>query len=603
VLLPFLAALSVAASPGSQAAQASSPGDAGVPLARPERRGPVATGTVLAADGKPAAGATVYWFMRLAGGMMSNGGAKVAADGAFALPHPRPDDPGKAMEPTQLVMWAKRQGEASAAVINRPGPVTIRLQAYDPARLAQVRVVALDQGTQGRWGGDLQVLLAPGCVDGYGPRRLKAGRVLDLAGAIPGPQALLLFDDVGFHAGDEIGVEAAKENVIEMPFAADVPEGRVGVHLAEKEGRIIAQLVVPGSPAQRAGLKMGDELLAIDGQPAAAMHRSGALLQGKPGDLVRVTVRRGQDSQELQMRRSGPREPLHANVHTQPLVGPDPEITAAAAFIQARAGERIVDVAPLHTSARRAGEPFLVQVPEGVERFGLLRVIVDFGKALIYEPGIPIVITARGPSGFELEKRFSYYNMVRDPLGRGGDMSTGGLAIGFDPGELDTEGVHQLTVRSPGRGQIERTFRVTGPLTGQGYQRHQHRRIGGYEMRARGVLELQPKEGSPDKAQIHRAVFTSGEHTVEVDMVERLFGGEVQDWFFASPPWPSAREVLIPLRRQAFKLHLTGSSFVAAWPSGSLVVRIRGTRWGKEEEQLIDHYVMFYESRWVRDGR
>ena len=57
--------------------------------------------------------------------------------------------------------------------------------------------------------------------------------------------------------------------------------------------------VVPGSPAEAAGLKVGDTVLHLDGQPVS--ERSFAALPGtlNPGDLVRFTIQRDGRSREL----------------------------------------------------------------------------------------------------------------------------------------------------------------------------------------------------------------------------------------------------------------------------------------------------------------
>ncbi len=54
------------------------------------------------------------------------------------------------------------------------------------------------------------------------------------------------------------------------------------------------QAILPGSPAQRAGLVAGDVITALDGQPIADLRAfSNALKAHKPGDRVAITVRRG----------------------------------------------------------------------------------------------------------------------------------------------------------------------------------------------------------------------------------------------------------------------------------------------------------------------
>jgi uncharacterized iron-regulated protein len=69
---------------------------------------------------------------------------------------------------------------------------------------------------------------------------------------------------------------------------------RMGIRMEEKEGRLLVESVAPGSPAEKAGIAMGDELLALDGHPVKetvdVFFRVG---EKRDGDTAQVTVRRG----------------------------------------------------------------------------------------------------------------------------------------------------------------------------------------------------------------------------------------------------------------------------------------------------------------------
>jgi len=86
-----------------------------------------------------------------------------------------------------------------------------------------------------------------------------------------------------------------------VPYA-DIEEKRVrmGVRMEEKEGRLVVDSVLPGSPAEVAGIAKGDELLALDGQPVKetvdVLFRVG---EKREGDTARVTIRRAGEEKTL----------------------------------------------------------------------------------------------------------------------------------------------------------------------------------------------------------------------------------------------------------------------------------------------------------------
>lgn len=75
---------------------------------------------------------------------------------------------------------------------------------------------------------------------------------------------------------------------------------RMGIRMEEKEGSLHVESVAKGSPAEKAGIAKGDELLALDGQPVKetvdVLFRVG---EKRDGDTARVTVRRGGEEKTL----------------------------------------------------------------------------------------------------------------------------------------------------------------------------------------------------------------------------------------------------------------------------------------------------------------
>lgn len=89
----------------------------------------------------------------------------------------------------------------------------------------------------------------------------------------------------------------------------EVDQGRhpasTGITVSLQEGHLIVTGVLPDSPAQHAGVRAGDEILAIDGQQTQGLsgEELTALLQGAPGSEVTFLLQRGASQLTLSMRR------------------------------------------------------------------------------------------------------------------------------------------------------------------------------------------------------------------------------------------------------------------------------------------------------------
>jgi uncharacterized iron-regulated protein len=75
---------------------------------------------------------------------------------------------------------------------------------------------------------------------------------------------------------------------------------RMGVRIEEKDGRLVVASVVAGSPAEKAGIVPGDELVALDGVAVRDNADVQFRIGGKRiGDRAEVTVRRGSGEKAL----------------------------------------------------------------------------------------------------------------------------------------------------------------------------------------------------------------------------------------------------------------------------------------------------------------
>lgn len=70
----------------------------------------------------------------------------------------------------------------------------------------------------------------------------------------------------------------------------------------ERDSGVVVTMVVPTSPAHRAGLKVGDRVLRLDGQTVLGVDQMRTLLlRVAPGDEVVLGVRRGSTASELRL--------------------------------------------------------------------------------------------------------------------------------------------------------------------------------------------------------------------------------------------------------------------------------------------------------------
>jgi predicted metalloprotease with PDZ domain len=95
------------------------------------------------------------------------------------------------------------------------------------------------------------------------------------------------------------------------------------------DARVVIEGVVPGSPAERSGLRVGDAIVAVDGDRAAAM---GVQLLGArlvPGDSVRLTVERSGSTRTIVA--VAARRPEHPPVFSAPAPRAAPTLRAASA--------------------------------------------------------------------------------------------------------------------------------------------------------------------------------------------------------------------------------------------------------------------------------
>ena len=97
----------------------------------------------------------------------------------------------------------------------------------------------------------------------------------------------------------------------------------VGIEFAILADTVTVQRVIAGGPSEAAGLRAGDKLLEVDGEPAAGVGIGNddvrRMLRGPKGSWVRVVVLRGDDTQAFSIRRDTiPLESLDAAYTPEP---------------------------------------------------------------------------------------------------------------------------------------------------------------------------------------------------------------------------------------------------------------------------------------------
>lgn len=117
-----------------------------------------------------------------------------------------------------------------------------------------------------------------------------AARINTLLGAIGSSHTVLLTpDDVDYYVLlDVFGDGAAFRNLLAGRFWGSGPQVEgVGLFSTEIDGRHHVDAVLEGSPAARAGIRVGDEIIAVDGAPYHPVRS----FRGKSGRSASITLR------------------------------------------------------------------------------------------------------------------------------------------------------------------------------------------------------------------------------------------------------------------------------------------------------------------------
>ena len=173
----------------------------------------------------------------------------------------------------------------------------------------------------------------------------------------------------------------------------------LGVELKADNGTLLIVHVIPKSPAQKAGIRDGDRIVAVDGQATAVIStdEAAALLTGAEGSLVRVSVvSPGQPPRDVTVRREHVDVPSLENVR---LV--KPEYGVAYIKIPAFQKTTAADLEEALWDLHRQGMRSLIIDLRG-NPGGLLTSSVEVADKFIAEGGI---VSTRGRSE---QENFNY---------------------------------------------------------------------------------------------------------------------------------------------------------------------------------------------------
>ena len=141
------------------------------------------------------------------------------------------------------------------------------------------------------------------------------GPLLDLDGAVIGicvplsPRAKATAGGSEWYdsgIGFAVPLAGAEKLIAQMKAGKVVEPGKMGVQVKAADAKtgqgVVLSKVLPGSPAEKAGLKTGDHIVAIDGQKTMDTAQVRILLgRHVAGDVVKVTVKRGEEQIEAEV--------------------------------------------------------------------------------------------------------------------------------------------------------------------------------------------------------------------------------------------------------------------------------------------------------------
>jgi putative serine protease PepD len=134
----------------------------------------------------------------------------------------------------------------------------------------------------------------------------SGGPLLDSQGRVVGVAAQIESENGGnVGVGYAVPIETAQRVVDELLESGEIRHAYLGVALAAEasdDGGVAVEEVTAGGPADDAGLRTGDVIVAIAGDEVASPDEVRAAIDSRnPGDAVEVRIRRGGDERTVRV--------------------------------------------------------------------------------------------------------------------------------------------------------------------------------------------------------------------------------------------------------------------------------------------------------------
>lgn len=105
----------------------------------------------------------------------------------------------------------------------------------------------------------------------------------------------------------------------------DAPGAYLGLNTQTRDATLVVSGVTAGSPAERAGLQAGDQIVEVDGSPATPKAVNDMLTAKKPDDRAKLKISRNNAAQELEATLG---RNMKRTFQIQPMANPTPEQAA-----------------------------------------------------------------------------------------------------------------------------------------------------------------------------------------------------------------------------------------------------------------------------------